>query len=448
MAKSKVPDKENPKIVQRERKDGKTSLFLRYHLGSTRIPKTNEDGEILRYTEGKKAGTVIYEVHHVRPVEDLKLYLYSKPRTPEQRQHNADTWEIAKRIRYTKEQELVRDQMGYAIDTRRTDNIVKFFDHYCEDYTKHDLRNIQLSINRFKSFLREQYPMCCTRKSPTEIAKLEREWDEKHKKTPGHHPLNENERWEFRLKPSRMDRDMIKSFVEWLAEHGVGGGPLTAFKRFKKVVAYAVEKGVLHTNPCEGIRIAYDENKLVKDVLSAEEVTRLMNTTYQGQNQEVRRAFLFTLNTGIRFCDIKELRFSDIDYTNKTLSFDQIKTKGHSAHSRVDIPLRDDLLELVGTPEEHNREKDDLIFLLPSSTSCNKALGTWTRKAGIAKHITWHCGRHSFGTLVLEGGANVKVVADLMGHSSISMTERYVRARDEAKKRALETLPKIEVIKP
>ena len=443
MARNSVPDKENPKILQRKRKDGKISLYLRYHLGSSRVLKTDEEGNIVRYSEGKKAGTPIYEVHHIRRAEDLKLYLYSNPRTPEQRQHNKDTWEIAKRIRYTKEQELLNDTMGYSVNTRREDNIIDFFETYLGDYTKKDLRNVRLSINRFKTFLRECYPMNCTRKPSTEIARIEAAWDEAHKKTPGLHPLNENERWNFQLKPSRLDREMVKSFVDWLSDHGEGGGPLTAYKRFKKVINYAVEKGVLRTNPCEGIRITHDENVLTKDILSAEEVQTLLATHYPRENPEIRRAFSLSLFTGIRYCDVKELHFSDIDYSNRTLTFDQLKTKGHSAHSRVTLPLTDFLMTVVGTPEEHGRGKDGLMFDLPSSTMCNKALSHWTKKAGIEKHITWHSARHTFGTLLLEGGANVKTVSSLMGHSTIQMTEKYTRARDEAAKRAMESLPKI-----
>jgi site-specific recombinase XerD len=66
-------------------------------------------------------------------------------------------------------------------------------------------------------------------------------------------------------------------------------------------------------------------------------------------------------------------------------------------------------------------------------------------QAGIKKHITWHCGRHTFGTQLLANGANIKVVADLLGHSSLKYVNTYVRAVDEQKKKALDSLPKIEL---
>ena len=85
----------------------------------------------------------------------------------------------------------------------------------------------------------------------------------------------------------------------------------------------------------------------------------------------------------------------------------------------------------------------DLIFNLPSHTMCLKALKHWTTRAGIEKHITWHCGRHSFATQILNNGANVKVVATLLGHSGLRYIEKYTRALDEAKVHAVDSLPSI-----
>lgn len=180
--------------------------------------------------------------------------------------------------------------------------------------------------------------------------------------------------------------------------------------------------------------------------MSADEIKALQRTHMHGENPNIRRAFLFTLYTGVRWCDVKELRFTNIDYQNRTLKFEQAKTRGHSAHSVVEMPIMEEvLLHIVGRPEEQGKSPGDLIFSLPSHTMCLKSLRRWCKNAGIEKHITWHCGRHSFATNLLEKGANVKVVADLLGHSGLEYVERYVRAIDESKRRALESLPKLEI---
>ena len=78
---------------------------------------------------------------------------------------------------------------------------------------------------------------------------------------------------------------------------------------------------------------------------------------------------------------------------------------------------------------------------------CLKALRVWTKKAGIDKHITWHCARHSFGTNMAAAAASeglpITVVQTLMGHSTIQYTQRYTRVSDNQKKAAMEKLSKL-----
>ena len=104
--------------------------------------------------------------------------------------------------------------------------------------------------------------------------------------------------------------------------------------------------------------------------------------------------------------------------------------------------LNDDILNLIGTPEA-GKDANAQIFALPTPTACNKTLQRWVTRAGITKHITWHCARHSFAVNLLNNGANMKTTADLLGHSSTTITEVYVRAVDGLKRAAIESLPHI-----
>jgi len=90
-----------------------------------------------------------------------------------------------------------------------------------------------------------------------------------------------------------------------------------------------------------------------------------------------------------------------------------------------------------------NGDKNQLIFPLPSHTMCLKALRHWTARAGIEKHITWHCARHSFAVNLLNNGANIKTVASLLGHAGLKHTEKYTRAIDSLKHKAIDSLPEI-----
>lgn len=180
-------------------------------------------------------------------------------------------------------------------------------------------------------------------------------------------------------------------------------------------------------------------------MLSLDEIKTLVHCRHIFENPNIRNAFLFCLYTGLRFCDVKDLTFDNVDYSNRLLKFEQNKTKGHSANSGVVIPLNDGLLNLIGQPSK-GQNKNSLIFDLPSYEMCKKSVQRWVEHAGIKKHITWHCARHSFAVNILNNGANIKTVASLLGHSDLKHTEKYTRAVDKLKEDAINSLPDLSTL--
>ena len=404
--------KGNPQLKKRVLKDGRISLYLEYYLGRFQKPRLDESGREMFYESGIMAGKPMYVVKHLRQKEDLKLYLIAKPRTPEEREKNRQTQVLAEGIR-----------------------------------AQTDIRNIKLAINRFKSFIREKHPECTIKKPVKEIEEINNAWTEKHKGVNGKHEINPNEHFNFYLKPGQLSDSIVADFVSYLEANSKGSGAGTAFARFRKMINRAQKEGIIKNNPCTNIKSPSNQTEFEKDVLSPEEIMKLVSTHYEGENPNIRRAFILSLYCGIRYCDVKDLRYSNIDYANSILSFEQVKTKGHSKHSRVSFPLlRADLLQIIGKPEDYGKSTNDLIFDLPSHTMCNKALSHWVKRAGIEKHITWHCGRHSFATNILTGGANIRVVADLLGHSGLQYVSIYTRAIDQAKALAVASLPEIKTL--
>lgn len=384
---------DNPKLGAKVLSDGRESLFLQYYMGF----------EMAVSKSGKEYKKVL------APKEYLALYLWQAPRTPLERQENKETLELAKKIRFERGQELLDETKGYRLKKKQDINFFDFIQAYYDQYTKGDKRMIKAAQKRFVDFIEQDYPQ--------------------HK---------------YRISPDKITQSMMEHFVEYLQSISKGEGALTHWKRWKKIVKEAVRQDVLRKNPCEGVVCKADEEALKKDILSQEEMVQLIQTKYHGQNQDTRRAFIFTLYTGIRFCDIKDLTYNNVDFSNKIISFNQKKTQGHSSKSYVNIPLTDELIELIGTPQTDDREEK--IFKLPSQTMCLKALKHWVAKAGIQKHITWHCGRHSFAMNILTNGANIKNVASLLGHSGIQHTEKYTRAIDSQKQEAINSLPKLKLV--
>ncbi len=410
MAKVESKIKDNPKLEQRVMKDGRISLYLEYYLGRHSEPVLDEYGNTVLYDSGKMAGKPKYKVTHNRRKENLNLYLIANPRTPFDRQQNKLNLELAQNIRYNREQEFKENKDGYRLKKDREINFLDYFQTYIDNYTKKDIRVLTMALNRFKDFLKET----------TEYSKY----------------INS-------IKPDQINKDMVLAFTEYLQSRSVGEGAKCIYQRFKKVVNYAIEHGDMKKNPCKGISITIDEHILRKDVLSEDEIKQLLATHEDKQNPNIRRAFILCLYSGIRFCDVKDLTFANVDYSNKLLKFEQSKTKKHSAYSGVVVPLNDQLLKLIGEPTDGN--KNALIFSLPSYTMCVKSLQRWVKRAGIEKHITWHCARHSFAVNILNNGANIKTVADLLGHSGLKETVKYTRAIDELKRDAINSLPALEI---
>ena len=394
MAKNDTKVTDNPKLKEKTLSDGQISLYLEYYLGYSKQYDEEKDKEAVKIISKK---------------EFLNLYIWQAPRTPLERQQNKETLELAKKIRFEREQEMKAGKLGYRLEKKDNVNFLDYFQNYIDNYQKKDVRVIMMALAKFKAFLAKKHPVYAN----------------------------------F-IKPNNLNRDLMLEFVEYLQSICVGEGAHTIFQRFKKVVKYAEEHDVLHKNPCNGITCKIDDQVIKKDILSLEEIENLLNTRYQGENPEIRKAFIFCLYTGIRFCDVVELKFSNVDYSNRLLSFEQNKTSGHSKASNVVIPLNDGLISLIGHPSSPDN-MDEVIFKLPSHTMCLKALRHWTARAGITKHITWHCARHSFAVNILNNGANIKTVASLLGHSGLKHTEKYTRAVDKLKEDAINSLPELKI---
>lgn len=399
MAKNDVKVGDNPKLKQKVMSDGNFSLYLDYYLG--RINVTDEvTGEVKSKVQRKR--------------EFLHLTLLASPRTPIERETNKRTLELAQKIRFEREQEFKEGAFGYRLKKKNQEiNFLDYFQSYIESYTKKDIRMIEIALHRFQDFLRD---------------------------------TAEYRKYQKRITPQQISREMMLTFTEYLQSRSVGEGARGIFARFKKVYkSCGVKYKFNYQEPFtdvdgKTISIKVDENQLRKEILSVEEMQQLIATHYDNENPNIRRAFIFCLYTGLRFCDVKDLTFANVDFGNRLLKFEQNKTKGHSVNSGVVIPLDEGRLRLIGEPSQPNN-RAELIFPLPSYEMCLKALKRWVKRAGINKHISWHCARHSFAVNILNNGANIKTVASLLGHSGLKHTEKYTRAVDSLKAQAIASLP-------
>lgn len=234
---------------------------------------------------------------------------------------------------------------------------------------------------------------------------------------------------------SSLDKSVCTEFKDFLySEHSKlkGETPYDYFKRFRTVVKKAIEERYLNEDPVSGIKLKKSENKLNKQILTESELRLLANT--ECGNSEVKRAFLFSCFTGLGEKEIRTLKWSNV--VN-----DRLKTQRAKNGREISSKLPLTAIKLLG---EHG-SSGTRIFKLPSDVTVGKYLKRWVAKAGIDKHISYYCSRHSFAVLNLRNGANLKTISKLMGHTTTASTNKYLNYLDEAKDLAMDNLPDIEI---
>jgi len=251
----------------------------------------------------------------------------------------------------------------------------------------------------------------------------------------------------------QVNANFCRGFLDFLLQAGLRGNtPMGYFKKFRAFLASEHRARRISSNPAEGLHVTA-KTILLKDVLTATEQKRLFHTLCP--NSEVKRAFLFACNTGLRWVDVKSLRMKNIDYQNRRLHLVQHKVQGRSCKAELNVPLDDNAFDLVQesraaeppcTPvlgKKSRQRGNQFIFNLPTYNAVRQILAEWVEAAGIRKHITFHCARHSFITNLVRSNVHLSVVASLAGHSTTRHTEGYVHIADTQCRDAVNRLPSL-----
>ena len=206
------------------------------------------------------------------------------------------------------------------------------------------------------------------------------------------------------------------------------------FTRFRRILERLVRDEVLKKNPAKEVRVKRPKNAInIKKVLFEEELKKLNVTPCT--NATVKNAFLFACFTGLGYAELKQLKWEHID-KDYYLYIPRSK-------SRVPTKFKLNKATVKYLPER-NSIKSELVFTLPTHNAVTKSLKVWVRNAGIEKKITPHCARHTFAIRLLRINPNLKTVANLMGHTSVRHTEKYLNALEEFEEQTISQLPSLE----
>lgn len=216
----------------------------------------------------------------------------------------------------------------------------------------------------------------------------------------------------------------------------LGNNPNTISKtmRFvKSIINKAIQAGIITENIFDRYKIKIYEGN--RDFLTMAELQRLGNLLkYKGlkkNKKNVLKYFLFCCYTGLRYTDIKNLKF-------KNIQEDIISIEMHKTKKVVRIPLIEQAKSLVKPGF-----KEQKVFKVFAGQVTNRYLKEIIKLAGINKIISFHCSRHTFATNSLTLGIPIEVVSKLLGHESLKTTQIYAKVVDSVKIREMSKWKKI-----
>lgn len=233
--------------------------------------------------------------------------------------------------------------------------------------------------------------------------------------------------------PDKVSLDQLKSFVEWLNEKGVSprtqARTISGIKSFYK---YLLIEGNISSDPTALLESPKIGRKL-PDILSMEEIDSLIEaidlTKSEGQRN---KAMLETLySCGLRVSELVNLKITN-------LFFEQgfIKVEGKAGKERL-VPVSgravDEINKYLNNYRKNlkvNKDSENILFLNRRGRKLSRVMiftiiKNLALKVKLEKKISPHTFRHSFATHLINGGADLRAVQEMLGHESILTTEIY-----------------------
>lgn len=239
---------------------------------------------------------------------------------------------------------------------------------------------------------------------------------------------------EYDLSPEKLTVDHLSKFLHSLNDLGLGARSqarlISAIKTFYK---YLLMEDMIQVDPTsllEGPRLP----RKIPEVLAYEEIQNMIAAIDLSEAHGVRnRAMLETLYAcGLRVSELIDLRMS-----NLYLDIGFVKVLGKGNKERI-VPIGEEAVKHIGLYIEGVRrrmmnidpEHSNFLFLSRRGRQLSRVMvfmivKACAKLAGIEKNVSPHTFRHSFATHLIEGGADLKAVQDMLGHESILTTEIY-----------------------
>jgi integrase len=338
--------------------------------------------------------------------EFLKLYLYEKPKSFGEKLNNSENQRMAELICTRRRNEVNKEFIytPFELEQMRLKEISErpFLQYFRKQARKRDGNNAEIwetAICHFENFIDGQEP------SFSDITI----------------PFVDDFR-EYLLN-AKSRRNTGKKIARNTA--------LSYFNKLKTTLKKAYKEGLLQTDVNAGIE-GITEQESQRNYLNMEEATALFRTPCK--SEIVKRVSIFSILTGLRYSDIAKLKWKEIEHTFNDgyyIRFTQKKTLKQES-----LPISDQAYRILGSTANGN----ELVFPGLKKWDFDRLVPLWVQAAGITKHVTFHCFRHTYATLQIAGGTDLLTVSKMLGHKSVKTTQIYAKVVDQRKREATDKI--------
>ena len=229
-----------------------------------------------------------------------------------------------------------------------------------------------------------------------------------------------------------VSHDEVVAYTDWMAGHGKSAASVQrSLASIKNLYQYAALTGQCQENPARNIKLEKTEKKLPQ-ILTGKEVELLLQqpqlTDFKGYRDKAMLELLYA--TGIR---VSELINLDLSHVNTSAGFIRVGEEKEriiplypAAVKALRVYIAEIRPQMIADPQQKS------LFVNMNGERMTrqgfwKIIKSYQEKAGIQKQITPHTLRHSFAAHLLENGADLRSIQEMLGHSDISSTQIYAQ---------------------
>jgi len=318
--------------------------------------------------------------------EYLGIYIFQEPQNEIQREYNEEMLLKAEAIQAMRIQAVINEEFGFLDKRKQKGDFLAYFRSFL---LKKD-QKWRIVYNHFEKFTNGR---CTFAEINVDLCRKFRDY-----------LLNAKQ---LKLSKKKLERNSAAGY----------------FSTFRGLLKIAYRDKMIRENVNDFLeKIEYKDVK--KEFLTAEELGRLADTPCE--IPILKSASLFACLTGLRISDILQLEWkhivpaSDGDYC--------MRLRTEKTETETTLPISNEALELCG---ERGAGK---VFKGLQRCMIQHPLRKWLNQAGIEKHITFHCFRHTFATLQIALGTDIFTVSKMLTHKNVSTTQIYAELVNEKKR--------------